>query len=311
MSEKNIGASVHAKLKNLSRERGVDMMSLLRRYAQERLLYRLSVSEEATNFCIKGGVLLSAYNNGDLLRPTEDIDFNGFDENADINTIAEALKVILNTSVEDDGVQFALETMSVKKDRVGIIPGGKIALQAIVHSARVDIRVDVGFGNPVSPAVRKIVMPTLLEGVAPQPEVLAYPLETVIAEKVHAMVQFGASNTRVKDYFDVWMLMKTHSFNGQDLVDAFIATFKAQERDFPVVPIEGLTDDFVDEQESAWKAFLKRIDHREKLGLEQVVEEIGELVHPILEAASNNREFNQMWEAPEGWQGSNQSMRFS
>ena len=193
--------------------------------------------------------------------------------------------------------------MSVKKDRVGIIPGGKIALQAIVHSAKVDIRVDVGFGNPVSPEVRKIVMPTLLDGVAPQPEVLAYPLETVIAEKVHAMAQFGASNTRVKDYFDVWMLMKTHSFEGQDLVNALVRTFEAQEREIPSTPIEGLSEDFVDEQEGAWNAFLKRIDHRGKLGLEQVVEEIAELVNPIIEAAVSGSELNQTWEAPGGWNG--------
>lgn len=301
MAEKNIGASVHAKLKNLSKERGVDMMSLLRRYAQERLLYRLSVSDEAQNFCIKGGVLLSAYNNGDLLRPTEDIDFNGFDKDADITTVEKALKAILATPVEDDGVQFLLDTMSVKKDRVGIIPGGKIALQAIVHSAKVDIRVDVGFGNPVSPEVRKIVMPTLLDGVAPQPEVLAYPLETVIAEKVHAMAQFGASNTRVKDYFDVWMLMKTHSFEGQGLVNALVRTFEAQERDIPSTPIEGLSEDFIDEQEGAWNAFLKRIDHRGKLGLEQVVEEIAELVNPVIDAAASGTDLTQTWEAPEGW----------
>lgn len=301
MAEKNIGASVHAKLKNLSKERGVDMMSLLRRYAQERLLYRLSVSEEAANFCIKGGVLLSAYNNGDLLRPTEDIDFNGFDKNADIATVESALKKILATPVADDGVQFILDTMTVKKDRVGIIPGGKIALQATVHSAKVEIRVDVGFGNPVSPEVRTIIMPTLLDGVAPKPEVLAYPLETVIAEKVHAMAQFGASNTRVKDYFDVWMLMKTQSFEGQELVDALVRTFEAQEREIPSTPIEGLTEDFVDEQEGAWKAFLKRIDHRSKLDLEQVVEEIAELVNPVIEAAVSGAELSQTWEAQGGW----------
>lgn len=301
MAEKNIGASVHAKLKNLSKERGVDMMSLLRRYAQERLLYRLSVSDEAQNFCIKGGVLLSAYNNGDLLRPTEDIDFNGFDKDADITTVEKALKAILATPVEDDGVHFLLDTMSVKRDRVGIIPGGKIALQAIVHSAKVDIRVDVGFGNPVSPEVRKIIMPTLLDGVAPQPEVLAYPLETVIAEKVHAMAQFGASNTRVKDYFDVWMLIKTHSFEGQDLVNALVRTFEAQEREIPSTPIEGLSEDFVDEQAGAWNAFLKRIDHRSKLDLGQIVEEISELVIPVIEAAVNGAELNQTWETPGGW----------
>lgn len=309
MAGKNVGASVHAKLRNLSRERGIDMLSLLRRYAQERLMYRLSVSSEAKNFCIKGGVLLSAYNNGDLLRPTEDIDFNGFDPDADITTIENALRNILSVEVEDDGVKFIVDSMSIKKDRVGIIPGGKIALHAMVHTARVDVRVDVGFGNPVWPEVRTIKMPTLLDGVAPRPEVLGYPLETVISEKIHAMVQFGASNTRVKDYFDIWMLMKTQDFNGQDLVDAVLRTFEAQERELPQLPIEGLTEDFIEEQEGTWKAFLRRMDYKQKLSLEQVVDDIGELINPILEAAANGDDLDKVWDASEGWQSNGPALR--
>lgn len=289
MSDKNIGASVYARLKNLSKGKGVDMSALLRRYAQERLLFRLSRSTEAANFCIKGGLLLSAYNQGDLLRPTEDIDFNGFNKIADIGVVEEALKRILQTPVDDDGVVFDVRSMIVKKDRVGIIPGGKIQLQATVHTAKVDVRVDVGFGNAISPEVKRLVMPTLLEGVAPQPEVLAYPLETVISEKIHAMAQFGLLNTRVKDYFDIWVLMKTQSFEFSDLVEAVRRTFEAQSRDIPAIPLEGLSEDYIEDQEMTWKSFLKRIDYKDKLELSDVVDDLAEFIHPILTEVSNTK----------------------
>lgn len=302
MSGQNKGASVHARLRNLSKERGVDMVALLRRYAQERLLYRLSVSAEAENFCVKGGLLLSAYNGGDLLRPTEDIDFNGFDPDSDVADIELAIRRVLATEVEDDGVRFHPDTIKVQKDRVGRIPGGKIAFQATVHTARVDVRVDVGFGNPVSPEVTKLLMPTLIDGLVPRPEVLAYPLETVIAEKVHAMAQFGIANTRVKDYFDIWMLSRTHAFDGDTLAEAIRRTFEAQGRDIPETPLEGLTEDYAEDQERPWRAFLGRIDHREGLSLPQVVEDIAAFVHPVTEAARNGDLLAASWNPAAGWE---------
>lgn len=288
MSGQNKGASVYARLRNLSKDRGIDMVALLRRYAQERLLYRLSVSDEAENFCVKGGLLLSAYNGGDLLRPTEDIDFNGFDPDSDVAAVEKAMRSVLGTAVDDDGVVFHPETIKVQKDRVGRIPGGKIVFQATVHTARVDVRVDVGFGNPVTPGVRRLVMPTLLGEVVPSPEVLAYPLETVVAEKVHAMAQFGVANTRVKDYFDLWMIFRTQELDQAALTEALARTFEAQGRDLPDGEMEGLSEDFVEEQSPAWKAFLKRINHADPLALQTVVDEIATKVGPAMEKAREN-----------------------
>jgi len=304
----NVGASVQARLKNLSKERGIDMIALLRRYAQERLLYRLSVSDEASNFCVKGGLLLSAYNDGDLLRPTEDIDFNGFDPGADVATVEKAIRRVLATEVADDGVVFFPQTIRVEKDRTGRIPGGKISFSARVHTSKVEVRVDVGFGNPVSPEVRKLVMPTLLEGVAPRPEVLAYPLETVIAEKVHAMVQFGLLNTRVKDYFDLWMLSRTQAFEGADLVSALSRTFEAQGREIPATPLDGLTADYAVEQDRAWRAFLGRIHHRGSLDLAAVVADVAEMVHPVAEAARSGETLDASWVPGAGWERPTLSM---
>lgn len=303
MTDRNNGASVQAKLRNISKARGIDMTALLRRYAQERLLFRLSVSEESGNFCIKGGLLLSAYNAGDLLRPTEDIDFNGFDPDSDVAAVEAAMRRVLATPVEDDGVVFFPDTIRVQKDRVGRIPGGKISFQAKVHTSKVEVRVDVGFGNPVSPEVRRLLMPTLLDGFAPRPEVLAYPLETVVAEKVHAMAQFGIANTRVKDYFDIWMLSRTQAFEGSDLVSAVFRTFEAQGRAIPAAPFEALEEDYADEQASVWKAFLNRIDHRSPLDLSQVVADIALMVHPVTEAARTGESLDASWVPGSGWEG--------
>ncbi len=302
MSGKNIGAGVYARLQNLSKERGLDMTSLLRRYVQERLLYRLSISDEAGNFCVKGGLLLSFYNDGNLLRPTEDIDFNGFDPESDITTLQAALENILAVEVEDDGVRFLPETMKVEKDRVGLIPGGKVSMQALIHSAKVDIKVDVGFGNPVNPEVRRIVMPTILGNIAPQPEVLAYPLETVIAEKIHAMVQFGVDNTRVKDYFDMWMLAGMHALDGALLVEAVTRTFEAQRRDIPPAELEGLTSDFAEYAADKWQKFLKKIDSKSTISLDEVVEILSEMIHPVTEAARLGEAFDEVWDPAGGWQ---------
>jgi Uncharacterized conserved protein len=302
MSGKNVGAGVYTRLQNLARERKLDMVGVLRRYVQERLLYRLSVSDEAGNFCVKGGLLLSFYNGGNLLRPTEDIDFNGFNPESDINTLQTALENVLAVEVEDDGVIFFPETMKIQKDRVGLIPGGKVALQAKVHTAKVDIKVDVGFGNPVSPEVRRIVMPTILENVAPQPEVLAYPLETVIAEKIHAMVQFGIDNTRVKDYFDMWMLARLHTLQGARLVEAITKTFDAQHRDIPPAELEGLTPDFAEYAADKWTKFLTKIDSKPSVTLDEVVAVLADLVHPVTEAARLGEDFDDVWHPDEGWQ---------
>lgn len=301
MSGKNVGASVYQRLRNLSKERGLDMPGLLRRYAQERLLYRLSVSDYADAFCVKGGVLLSAYNEGDLLRPTEDVDFNGFDREASIKDLDVALRVILSVPVEDDGVVFDLDSMKIEKDRTGIIPGGKIALKALVHTAEVLVRVDVGFGNPINPDVKLIEMPTLLSGTAPRPVVLAYPLETVIAEKLHAMVQFGFANTRVKDYFDIWMLSRLHEFEGEALTVAVRETFEVQEREIPD-EIEGLTQDFAADAEDMWKAFLRRIDARSNVRFPKVVAELANMLQPVSDAARLGEMFKGTWRPGDGWQ---------
>jgi len=240
---RNVSASVYAKLRNHARAKGLDTQTVLARYVQERLLHRLSVSEEAENFCLKGGLLIAAYNNGDLLRPTEDIDFNGFDEDGSVARIKDAMRCVLATDVEDDGVIFDISSMRVVKSRDdGVIPGGKVLVHAVVHTARVDLKIDVGFGNVITPGVSPVEFPSLLDGTAPRPLIKAYPLETTIAEKLHAMAQFGYENTRLKDHFDILILSRIRRFDGAVLAQAIERTFERQGRPIPET-LEGLSRD--------------------------------------------------------------------
>lgn len=301
MSTRNIAASVYAKLKNVAREQGLDVPVILRRYAQERFLYRLSVSPVASDFCVKGGILLTAYNGGNLLRPTEDIDFNGFVRGTTMETLHKTLETVMKTDVPDDGVVFLLDTMSIKKEHTGLIGGGKVAMSAMIHTARVDVRVDVGFGNAVTPDAKYIEMPTLLDGIAPRPTVLAYPLETVIAEKLHAMVEFGLLNTRLKDHYDIWTLINLHSFSGDELVAAITNTFDAQTRPIPDMPISCLTEEYAEDKEVAWGLFLDKIDERNRIPLSQVVEDLSDFAWPIMEAAQSGGRADIVWSAGGGW----------
>ncbi len=262
---KNIGESVLARLKIVSKERGISMQALLRRYAQERLLYRLSISDERDKFCVKGGVLVTAYIRGNLLRPSEDIDFNGFLKNGTVETLSQAIEKIITGIHVDDGVEFQLSTMKVKAIRDGQTPGGKIALNAKIGTANVDLRVDVGFGNVITPSSKMIVMPTLLDGLVPSPEVLAYPLETVVAEKAAIIVEYGLVNTRLKDYFDLHMIAEANENSRPDLSEAIKNTFEYRETTIPEGDIPGLSEEFVEDNSMTWNAFLKKIDFKEKL----------------------------------------------
>lgn len=297
---RNVGIGALARIKNLSKETGIDVMALVRRYAQERLVYRLSVSEEAGNFCLKGGLLLSIYNGGDLLRPTEDVDFNGFEGIGDVARLEDALRAALSTPVEDDGVEFRLDTMRVAKDRTGIVPGGKVILLATVGTARTEVRVDVGFGNPVTPEARRIEIPTLLPNMAPRPVIAAYPLETVVAEKFHAMAQFGIFNTRIKDYYDVWMLLRLHPFSGDQLAAAISTTFAHQQRAIPE-SVDGLSEAYIARNETAWRKFLRQVAPKLDVSLAEATKEIEEFLSPVLAKIRSEADDPGEWMPSQGW----------
>jgi len=296
----NLGASIATKLKNHARANGLDVMTVLRRYAQERLLYRLSVSPEADRFCLKGGLLLAAYNGGDLLRPTEDVDFNGFDEKGSVELLENSLRAILAHPVEDDGVTFLPDTMRISKDREGILTGGKVVLNAMIHTARIDVRVDVGFGNAITPDARPMEIPTLLPDIAPKPLVSAYPMETVVAEKFHAMAQHGLLNTRMKDYFDLWRISETMGFDGEVLTRAISSTFERQRRPVPEEP-QGLSDTMATRSGPQWQAYVGKQGLQAPADFGEIVSKVRDFLNPVIAAARQDGPPPAEWMPGQGW----------
>jgi predicted nucleotidyltransferase component of viral defense system len=300
--KKNVGESVLARLKNLSREKGVNMDALATRYVLERFLYRLSVSPYAQDFCLKGGLLMSAYNDGDLYRPTRDLDLNGFDGTGDIGRIKEIVSEVISAEIpDDDGVRFDIATMQVAKAREGVVPGGKIHLIAHVHTLRQKVEVDVGFGNAVTPGTELREIPTLLPGHVPMPVIHTYPLETVIAEKLHAMAEFKTLNTRHKDYYDIWCLSETHPLDGETLAEAIRKTFEHQRREL-TADFDGMSRAFAESGQVSWSIFLKKVGKSEPSSFVTAIERIRELILPAVAAARGDAGPCGDWTPGLGWQ---------
>jgi predicted nucleotidyltransferase component of viral defense system len=219
---KNVAASVRARLQRVAQERREDVQLVLTRYANERLLHRLSVSPHASQFVLKGAALFTLWT-GRAHRATRDLDLLGFGEST-VERVRSVFDEILRLDVPEDGATFDVESLSVAAIRGGQEYGGVRALfDARVGSARIRMQIDVGFGDAITPAAEIVSFPALLD--FPAPKLRAYPRETVVAEKVEAMVKLGMTNSRMKDFFDVVVLSRMFDFDGALLTRAIRATF--------------------------------------------------------------------------------------
>jgi predicted nucleotidyltransferase component of viral defense system len=309
---KNVGASVLQHLRNLSRETKQDMQSYIRLYAQQRLLYRISVSSIAPSFVLKGGVMLAAYNDGHLFRSSEDIDFNGYLTSKTVEgaaaEVVNAIRVAVTTPVPDDGIVFDLSTMTTKKEHVGRIPGSKVTLLANLHTARIPLSVDVGFGNVITPDAVPMEIPTLLPGLVPCPVIAGYPLETIIAEKLHAVRQFGMDNTRHKDLFDLWRIQDNYKLNGATVSRAVAVTFEHQGSTLET-ELSGLSEAFINKNTGAWAAFLRKNGLKVEADFRDVGASLRFFVEPIMEGAAGRLKLG-TWQPGKGWDSYSPSLTF-
>ena len=197
---KNYGRSVKARLLTLSKESGIPYMTILVRYIQERLLYRVAQSEYRANFFLKGGALLYAFNQ-EKARPTKDIDFLGTHINNDGEYIKSIFAQIAAVPCNEDGIIFdsdSIEVEDITQDKE--YHGLRLTIMASMDSVRQRISMDIGFGDVVTPGPQDLDYPLLLENV-PGVSILAYSLETVVAEKFEAMISISVNNSRMKDFF--------------------------------------------------------------------------------------------------------------
>jgi predicted nucleotidyltransferase component of viral defense system len=255
----NIAASVRARLLNLARQMGQPFDVLLTRFVHERLLYRLRRSPHADRFVLKGAMLLTTWL-PETARGTRDLDLLGFGDSSEQHILG-ILREVLAIAV-DDGVDFDLDALRIALIREELEYGGvRLRGAASLSGAHIAVVVDIGFGDSVEPGLETIDYPALLD--LPAPRLRAYAPETVIAEKFQAMVALGRANSRMKDFYDIWILTRTFSFAPDRLTRAIAATFARRQTAIPTETPDGLTPAFAEDplKQRQWAAFIADLDN--------------------------------------------------
>jgi len=299
MSPQNIGASVRARLLNKARAEKLDFNLLLTRYALERMLYRLSVSKQRDQFLLKGALLFDLWFDVPH-RPTRDADFLAFGS-PEIPHIEALFRAVCEIEAED-GIVFLAETVKVDEIRKEANYGGvRVTVTGLLDGARCPVQLDIGFGDAVVPGPDEVCYPVILDEM-PAPQLHAYPRYTVIAEKLETLTSLGMLNSRMKDYFYLWILSRHSDFDGIVLTKAIRATFERRGTAFPDgIPI-GLSQEFAQDvqKEKQWQAFLRK-NALEQASLPTVVEAVRAFLLPVLTPIVNDSHHEFQWDHEHGW----------
>ncbi len=253
----DLAASVRARLLNVAKAERTDFNSVLVRYALERFLYRLGQSAHADHFVLKGAMLFNLWY-AMPHRATRDVDLLGFGA-SDLGAIAQAFREIVSV-VAQDGIAFDATSVRVEEIRKNAgYAGARVIVSAELARARCKTQIDVGFGDAVTPGPVDAVYPVLLADFAP-PRLRTYPVYTVVAEKLHAMVLLGMTNSRLKDYLDLSVVLEREALDPTTLAAAIAATFTRRGAALPPKLPIGLSDEFANDQsrQALWGALLKK-----------------------------------------------------
>ncbi len=298
---KNISASVHQRLLNKAKDSSRPFNELLQHFSIERFIYRLSKSSHANRFILKGALMFSAWS-GPGSRPTMDIDLLGKIEN-NLEKIIEAIKDVCDAEVEPDGMHFDADTVTAGRIVADAeYEGVRVRLNGNLGNARISLQVDIGFGDIVVPRPRKIAYPVILD--FPAPKLNGYTMESTIAEKFQAMVKRGILNSRMKDFYDIWMLSSRFNFNGETLAKAVKMTFRNRQTPIPVKPMVFNKAFAKDKDKSIqWQGFIKKANLMDAPNdFEAVAAMIRAFLEPLVVSLDNDRPFHNTWNAPGPWQ---------
>ena len=291
MAVKNYAVSNRAKLLNITKKNeGLTYMQVLTRFIQERFLYRLSVSEYKDNFFLKGGALLYAHDRFKA-RPTLDMDFMGDRINRDKDNIKQAFQAICRIECPEDGVYFdsgddqiELEDITLEREYNGI----RVHLTAHMDTIKHVVSMDIGFGDIIIPEPVELDYPLLIEGLPPV-NIGAYSLETVVAEKFQTMIDRAESNSRMKDFFDVYGILSKGRVNREMLKEAVREVFA--NRGTVYTANHPLFDSEFEKEPmrlNMWAGFLRKIHYPEDLSFEAVISTIRENLGPIWESLGSS-----------------------
>ena len=297
----NIGASVRARLWNLARARQANFQRMLTRYALERLLFRLSVSPHRESFILKGAMLYAAWLD-DPFRSTRDLDLLSLHEGEAGRFVAIFADICVQP-VEEDGLIFDAEHIAAEPiRREGPYGGLRLRTSARLASAVIPVRIDIGFGDAVTPGPLELEYPVLLGQTAPT--LNAYPRTAVAAEKFETIVALDLANSRMKDFYDLLAMSRLFTFEGATLAAAIHATFDRRRTNIPCERPPSLTGAFSEDPRKAqqWRSFLAR----EPLSMDEpdlptAIREIGDFIMPAACAAIDGHRTPGRWTANGGW----------
>jgi predicted nucleotidyltransferase component of viral defense system len=269
----NSVTSIQAKLRNLAQADGKNYQLILIRYFQERLIYRLSISNYCANFCLKGGALLYALEQ-EKSRPTLDIDLLGLKMSSEQLHLKHVFTEICQKNDEQDGVIFKLDSLVTSEiAKEGKYSGVRVKVDALLGSMRQTLQIDIGFGDIVIPKPVFMVYPTLL--MMNKPQIWAYSIESIIAEKFEAMIDLAETNSRMKDFYDVFHLLQSDNLQKSTLQEAIIQTFKKRQTVFKIQhPL--FNEAFATDAKRLiqWKSFLRKSKLDETLDFQVVMKAI-------------------------------------
>ncbi len=280
-AEQGVAHSVRQRLLNRSRGTGEDYNLLLTHYAIERLLYRLSQSAHADAFVLKGAMLFACWTRA-FHRPTRDLDLLGFGEPSEERMVG-VFRDVCGQAVEDDGMTFDADSVTAAPIREEHAYAGiRLRMAARLGNARLNLQVDVGFGDVVTPDAKTDEYPTLLD--QPAPRLRVYSRESVVAEKVEAMVSLGMANSRMRDFYDVWVLLEQFELDDAVLKAAIRATFERRQTPIPTTVPLALTAEFAGDpdKQRQWIGFLQRSGLPQAHELLAVVSMLRDRLVPLL-----------------------------
>lgn len=295
---KNIPASVRQRLLNRAKTDNRPFNELLQYYAMERFLYRLSVSKHSKEFVLKGALMLRAWHSPEI-RPTMDIDMMGIASNAEADIVAQ-VRDVLSVDVEPDGLVFDPDT--VRSERIAEdadYEGVRVLFRGLLDTARISMQIDIGFGDAIYPQPQIAELPTML-GMS-IPRVLCYSRESAIAEKLEAMIKLGEMNSRMKDFYDIWLLSRQFEFDGAVLAEAVRRTFARRAVEVPD-EIVAFSDDFAVEKQVQWAAFGRRLQSDAvPADFGEVAAAVKQFLVPVIKAVCSGSELAQRWTPTGHW----------
>lgn len=297
-SPRNASASVRQRLLNRARSERRPFNEMLQYFAMERFLYRLSQSAHAHRFVLKGALMLRVWDSPEF-RPTMDIDLLGRTRNEEADIVSQ-MRDILMVNVETDGLAFDPDSIHTERITEGAdYDGIRIRFLGVLGSAIIHMQIDIDFGDVVYPEPKELDFPTILNFSAPR--LFCYSRESSISEKVEAMVKLGMLNSRMKDFYDIWLLSRQFDFEGPKLVQAIRRTFERRSTVLPA-EIEAFSQSFIDAKQSQWAAFHNRLqqDHV-PASFGEITASVSGFLRPVVAALSSGNSRPTDWITPGPW----------